>query len=48
MTTEGYTNEEIDKHQKEGADRNRNLINKGVCRIKHYNDDLYVVPKAFD
>lgn len=48
MKEEGYTDKEIALAIKEGSVDERHKILKGIRRMQHYNEELYVVPKAFD
>jgi hypothetical protein len=48
MRDEGYHEKEIEQVLKCGVVDKKGLILKAINRMKHYNDDLYVVPKAFD
>jgi hypothetical protein len=48
LTAEGYDNEDIKEALVDGVAKQNYLIEKGVARFKHYNENKYVVPKMFD
>lgn len=45
---DGHPDEEIKKMLDDNKKKDLNLIEKGVCRLICYNDDLYLLPWCFD
>lgn len=48
MKEEGYGEREIQQALKGGVADKKGLLLKSIKRMQHYNDDKYVIPKAFD
>lgn len=48
MKDEGYNKKEIQEAINKGKENLNNLMLKSVRRMQHFNQDLFVKPKAFD
>lgn len=48
MREEGYTEADIARALQVGNHEQLALLRKGLCRMQHYNSELYTVPKMFD
>ena len=48
LLNDGHELEHIKKWEREGDQKGKGLLKKGLCRIQCYNDELRELPNLFD